>query len=475
MLAPNTHATTVLLVDDEPEVLELTRLTLGSEGVSPIRTIQDSRQVLPYLTQEKVAVIVLDIMMPHISGNELMMKIVDEYPNIPVIVMTASDDVETAVECLKGGAFDYLLKPVEPGRLVAAVEKALKLNTLQHEVSSLKEYLLTDRLEHADAFSQILTRSKKMRGIFQYAEVISKTRQPILITGETGVGKELMACAIHRLSGVKGDFVPVNVAGLDDVMFSDTLFGHRRGAFTTAEESREGLISRAAGGTLFLDEIGDLDQKSQVKLLRLLQGQEYYPLGSDVMKSSEAHIILATNHDLEQSVAAGRFRKDLYYRLYSYHIHVPPLRERREDIPVLLEHFLVEAASTLGKPVPAHSPELADALATRLYPGNVRELKALVTDAVARHTTGILTLKHFAVNDREGSGGGFSVVSTDKGTEPLSAIFGRFPTIEEMEEYMIGRALEIAAGNRTAAALLLGMSRQALHRRARLDKVWREV
>ena len=470
MLSPTTHATTVLLVDDEAEVLELTRLTLGSEGVSPVQTLQDSRQVLPYLARERVAVIILDVMMPHLAGNELLVKIVDEHPHIPVIVMTASDDVETAVECLKGGAFDYLLKPVEPGRLVAAVEKALKLNSLQHEVSSLKEYLLTDRLEHADAFTQILTRSKKMRGIFQYAEVISRTRQPILITGETGVGKELMACAIHRLSGVKGNFVPVNVAGLDDVMFSDTLFGHRKGAFTNAEESREGLISRAAGGTLFLDEIGDLDQKSQVKLLRLLQGQEYYPLGSDIMKSSEAHIILATNHDLEQSVAAGHFRKDLYYRLYSYHIHIPPLRERLEDIPLLLEHFLAEAASALGKSVPAHSPELADALATRLYPGNVRELKALVTDAVARHVSGMLTLKHFPGNDRDCSGGGLGVATTGKGAEPLSSIFGRFPTIEEMEEYMIGRALEIASGNRSAAALLLGISRQALHKRAKSDR-----
>ncbi len=471
MLATNTQATSVLLVDDEPEVLELTRLTLGSEGISSIGTIQDSRQVLSYLSKERVAVVILDVMMPHLSGNELLASIVAEHPQVPVIVMTASDDVETAVDCLKGGAFDYLLKPVEPGRLVAAVEKALKLNTLQHEVSSLKEYLLTDRLEHADAFAQILTRSKKMRGIFQYAEVISRARQPILITGETGVGKELMACAVHRLSGAKGEFVPVNVAGLDDVMFSDTLFGHRKGAFTNAEESREGLISRAAGGTLFLDEIGDLDQKSQVKLLRLLQSQEYYPLGSDVMKSSDAHFILATNHDLEQSVAAGRFRKDLYYRLYSYHIHVPPLRERLEDIPLLLAHFIAGAAATLGKPVPVHSPDLADFLATRLYPGNVRELKALVNDAVARHTSGLLSLKHFPASDRDGAGAVVSATRCGEGAEPLSTVFGRFPTIAEIEEYMIQRALAITSGNRSAAALLLGISRQALHNRTRSDKV----
>lgn len=467
----NNPAMSVLLVDDEPEVLELTRMTLAAEGIPHVRTIQDSRQVLPFLSREKISVIILDIMMPHLSGTDLLPNIVSEYPHIPVIVMTASDDVETAVECLKGGAFDYLLKPVEPGRLVAAAEKALKLHSLQNEVSSLKEYLLTDRLEHAEAFAHILTRSKKMRAIFQYAEVISRTRQPILITGETGVGKELMACAIHRLSGVKGGFVPVNVAGLDDVMFSDTLFGHRKGAFTNAEESREGLIGRAAGGTLFLDEIGDLDPKSQVKLLRLLQGEEYYPLGSDVMKSSEAHIIVATNHDLEQLVAAGQFRKDLYYRLYSYHIHIPPLRERPEDIPLLLEHFITEAAAGLKKPAPAHSPDLVDALATRLYPGNVRELKALVNAAMARHTSGILSPRHFPAPDSIGATRSATAAGGGEGTEMLSTIFGRFPTIEEIEEYMIGRALKIAAGNRSAAALLLGISRQSLHKRIKTDKV----
>jgi DNA-binding NtrC family response regulator len=470
MLAQNNHCSAVLLVDDEPEVLELTRMTLASEGIPHVRTVQDSRQVLSVLAREKIAVVILDIMMPHLSGTDLLPNITSEYPQIPVIVMTASDDVETAVGCLKGGAFDYLLKPVEPGRLVTAVEKALKLHTLQHEVSSLKEYLLTDRLEHADAFARILTRSKKMRAIFQYAEVISKTRQPILITGETGVGKELMACAIHRLSGVRGEFVPVNVAGLDDVMFSDTLFGHRKGAFTNANESRDGLISRAANGTLFLDEIGDLDQKSQVKLLRLLQGQEYYPLGSDVMRASEAHIIVATNHDLQQLVAAGKFRKDLYYRLYSYHINIPPLRDRLEDIPLLIEHFIVEAAAALDKTVPPHAPDLADALATRSYPGNVRELKALVNDAMARHSTGILSPRHFPGAQRSATVAPVNVAGVGEGTEPLSAIFGRFPTITEMEEYMIDRALAISAGRRSSAAHILGISRQALHKRIKSDR-----
>ncbi len=271
--------------------------------------------------------------MPYLSGTELLPTLVADFPDIPVMIMTASDDLETAIECLKMGAFDYLLKPVEPNRLISAIDKALKLNSLRNEVSSLKECLLTGRLEHSEAFSDIITSSQKMHAIFQYVEVISRSRQPILITGETGVGKELMACAIHKLSEPKGAFVTVNVAGLDDMMFSDTLFGHKKGAYTGADQPREGLVGKASGGTLFLDEIGDLSQLSQVKLLRLLQGEEYYPLGSDVLKFTDARILVATNQNLLQLIDQGKFRKDLYYRLCAYQINIPPLRERDGRYP----------------------------------------------------------------------------------------------------------------------------------------------
>src|SRR6266545_944649 len=265
MLSQTISQYPIVLVDDEPEILALTKIMLESEGLHQhIVTMEDSRQVLPFLAREKASVVVLDLMMPYLSGLELLQGIINEFPGIPVIVMTALDEVETAVGCLKTGAFDYLLKPVEPNSLLAAVGKAVKMNSLRDEISSLKNYLLTDRLEHAEAFKEIITCSKKMRALFQYAEVISKHRQPVLLTGETGTGKELMARAIHKLSGVEGEFVAINVAGLDDVMFSDTLFGHKKGAFTGAEQARDGLVTRAAGGTLFLDEIGDLSQSSQV-------------------------------------------------------------------------------------------------------------------------------------------------------------------------------------------------------------------
>ena len=466
MPSKNESVAPILLVDDEPEILQLTKMTLESEGLYNILTMDDSRTVLPFIAREKVAVILLDLMMPYLSGLELLQRINSEYPDIPVIVITAMNDVGTAVECLKTGAFDYLLKPVEPNNLVSSVKKALKVNFLQNEISSLKNYLLTDKLEHADIFKEIVTCSKKMRAIFQYTEVISPSRQTILISGETGTGKELMAHAIHKLSDLKGEFVAVNVAGLDDTIFSDTLFGHKRGAFTGAEQSRDGLVSKAGDGTLFLDEIGDLSQASQLKLLRLLQEHEYFPLGSDAVKISNARIIVATNHDLKKLIEEGKFRKDLYFRLCAYQIQLPPLRERLEDIPLLLNHFIEAAAMSLNKVKPVPSPEVAELLMSLHFPGNIREFQAIVFDAVARHTSGILSYNHFptvqkiplpsipALNDVR-----------LEGPDPLSMIFGKFPTIEEVEEYLIKRAVALTQGKMRVAASILGISRQGLHKK----------
>lgn len=456
----------ILLVDDESDNLNLTRMALGYVGIHNVETVQDSRQVMPFLEQNLVSVIVLDLLMPHISGTQLLPLIVANYPEVPVIILTASDELGDAVDCLKAGAFDYMVKPVEPNHLISSIDKALKLNVLKEEVSSLKRYLLGDSLEHAGAFSDILTRSKKMRAVFQYAEVAAKSPMPILVTGETGVGKELMARAIHTLSGAKGEFVSVNAAGLDDHMFSDTLFGHRKGAFTGADQHREGLIARAAHGTLFLDEIGELSPASQVKLLRLLQEMEYYQLGSDAVLPSEARIIVATNEDLQKMYEQGKFRKDLYFRLCTHQIHIPPLRERLEDLPLLIAHFIDETAGTLGKLAPEPEPAVQAALRSHPFPGNVRELKAMVTDAVVRHQSGALGISHFAgitMQNKEA----FSQAVNGNGNKStcLIASFGKFPTLLEVEEYMIDCAIEAAQGNKSLAATMLGITRQTLKNR----------
>ena len=261
----------VLLVDDEEPFLLSAGFTLRSLGITNVVECSESNQVLCLLSQQSFSVIILDINMPRISGRELLQKIVNEHPESPVIMLTAINEVKTAVECMREGALDYLVKPVDDDALINAVKKAIEFWQIRNENTLLKKYLLSDELEHPEAFNEIVTQNPSMRSMFQYLEAISPTALPILITGETGTGKELVAEAIHKLSAREGEFVPVNVAGVDDTLFSDTLFGHKKGSFTGAMNDRKGLIEKAAGGTLFLDEIGDLSLESQGKLLRLLQ------------------------------------------------------------------------------------------------------------------------------------------------------------------------------------------------------------
>jgi len=466
MYATDDQDKAVLLVDDEQHILTTSRLSLKSSGVVHVEMLQDSRKVMSMLASRPIATVVLDLHMPHLSGLELLQHIVRDYPGIPVILMTANDDVQTVVSCMKAGAFDYLVKPVDTSQLVSRVKKALEIRELSSELNLLKERLLSDNLEHPEAFADIITCNKSMRAIFQYVEVVATTRQPIMITGETGVGKELVARVIHKLSTCSGDYVAVNVAGLDDNMFSDTLFGHRKGAFTSADQAREGLIEKASGGTLFLDEIGDLNESSQVKLLRLLQEQEYYPVGSDLLKKSDARIVIATNRDIHEMINQGTFRKDLYYRLFAHRIHIPALRERPDDISLLLDHMLEMSAKSLGKKKPTPPPELATLLELYAFPGNVRELEALVFDAVARHTSGILSMQSFrsVIGDNKMTAEPSTPVSSHL-NKALTDHFGRFPTIGELESYMIKEAMTLSNGNQGMAAKLLGMGRQTLNKR----------
>ncbi len=456
----------ILLVDDEQSILLTSGTLLRSAGIRDLLTLDDARKVLPLLERERVDVIVLDLFMPFVSGKELLAEIAQEYPQIPLLVMTAADELETAVECMKGGAFDYLVKPVERSRFISSVTKALEICSLRKQMDDLRDHLLHGRLEQPSVFSAIITASEKMTTIFQYAEVVARSSEPMLITGETGVGKELVARAVHDASGLKGSFVPVNVAALDDALFSDTLFGHRKGAFTGASMPREGMIAQASGGTLLLDEIGDLGQPSQVKLLRLLQEREYYPVGSDIPRKNNARIIAVTNRSLRDMVAAGAFRKDLYYRLCTHHVEIPPLRERREDLPLLLDHFLEKGSLALGVKKPAIPPQALPLLATYPFPGNVRELEAMVCDAIARHRSGVLSLDSFRRCMREGQ-----AMGTQPSAEAAAsrrALWDQFPalpSLREAESFLIREALKRSEGNQGIAAALLGISRTALNKR----------
>jgi DNA-binding NtrC family response regulator len=461
----------VLLVDDEPQLLRSASLLLRSSGIRNVIALDDSRKVLPLVEGHEIGVLVLDLTMPYVSGFELLEQIAPRHPDVPVIIMTASNDLETAIECMRTGALDYLLKPVEKNRLISAVKRVLEIRNLREEVFTLKEQLLSEGLHFPEAFAEIVTRDSVMRSIFKYVEAIANTSQSVLITGETGTGKELIARAIHALSGRGGNFIAENVAGLDDTMFSDTLFGHRKGAFTGADHPRSGLIAQAVEGTLFLDEIGDLKTSSQLKLLRLLQEQSYYPLGADQPKQSSARIVVATNRDIQQCVERGEFRKDLYYRLRAHHIRIPPLRERKHDIPLLIHHLIHKAALALGKHPPTYPPELERLMRNYHFPGNVRELEGMLFDAVTRHKGGTLSIQSI----RDAVGHEISLAENKSLTKPGSEVMiklssARLPTLKEMEHYLIDEALRRAEGNQRIAAEMLGLTRQALNKRLLRNK-----
>ncbi|MBA7476876.1 MAG: response regulator [Spirochaeta sp.] len=453
-------ATPVLIIDDEEHILESLRVDLSSNGITNIICVKDSRRVLEILAKQEIWVILLDLTMPYISGEELFSIIRQDYPDLPIIIITGNTEVSTAVECMKMGAFDYLVKAVESSKLIAAVSGAIKIQELKHEIINLKKHLVSNEFEHPEVFSEIVTDNNRMRSILLYVEAIAKTAQVVLITGETGTGKELIARSIHSLSGRHGEYVVANVAGFDDNMFADTLFGHRKGAFTGADHALRGLIERAAGGTLFLDEIGDLSPLSQVKLLRLLEANEYFPLGSDVPRISAARIIASTNKDLAVEIEKGGFRKDLLYRLNTHKVYIPPLRERIDDLPILIDSFLRESAGELGKAQPTPPPELYILLETYHFPGNIRELKSMIFDAVSKHKSGKLSLEVFKTaigKDR--------VPTAKSRNEPPVSFSDKLPTMKEVNELLIAEAMRRAKGNLSITAGLLGMTRQALSKR----------
>ncbi|MBK8637153.1 MAG: sigma-54-dependent Fis family transcriptional regulator [Chromatiaceae bacterium] len=458
----------VVLVDDEEDILFGAEYLLNTHGITTVTTLGDGRELLPLLERQTAGVIVLDLFMPHVTGQELLPRLTRDYPEIPVVVMTASQEVETAVSCMKEGAFDYLVKPVEESRFVSSVRRALEIRLLRQEIGSLRSSLMGEGMTHPEAFAAIISRNHRMQRLFRYAEAIADSGEPVLITGETGTGKELIAEAIHRLSGRGGELVCLNAAGLDDNLFSDTLFGHVRGAFTGAEREREGLIAKAAGGTLFLDEIGDLKPASQVKLLRLLQAQNYYPIGSDMPRTTDARILAATNQALHRRMDRGKFRQDLYFRLSSHPIELPPLRERLDDLPLLLQHFINEAAQALGRPAPRIPGELLTLLSLYDFPGNIRELRALVFNAMAQHRVGgVLAMDSFQQVVRRDRAS-VEPVPPSLAEGPGLAIPGRFPSLKEADIFLVEEAMRRANHNQGLAAMLLGISRQSLNRRLHL-------
>ena len=452
-MPPTAERPTILILDDDEAALQSMRRTLRSHGFDDVAICDDSRKVLDMIDEHPVALLLLDLLIPHRSGEEVLADVKARHPNLPIVVVTAEQAVRPAIRCMKLGAIDYLLKPVNAERLVAVVEKGLEHGALQYECARLRAQFFGEENQDSGPFANIITDDPRMRRLFAYVDAISRGSQPVLIVGETGTGKELVARALHKASRASEPFVGVNAAGLEDSLFDDTLFGHRSGAFTGATRARRGMVEQAGAGTLFLDEIGDLSEASQVKLLRLLQEGEYYPLGSDASVRLRSRVVAATHKDPRE------LRPDLYYRLRTYRVDLPPLRERLGDLPRLVDHFLGVAARELGKLKPTVPAELFLYLQNYAFPGNVRELQGVVAGAVARHERGVMSVKSFLDQIEVAPVGG------EPSTGPATLTFPfPLPTLREIERALVAEALRRMGGNQTAAARMLGVSRPTIGR-----------
>lgn len=459
----------ILIIDDDELLAEYLKTLLTGYGYRDIRLCYDGKNAEAYF-EEGCDLVLLDLLLPGIPGQEILDTLHKSRPEIPIVVVTAVDTVDTAVECMKAGAFDFLTKPIQENRLVPIVQHALMIRELQRKVDMLETGASDWQLKNPEAFQEILTESEIMHNLFVNIEAVSASPKAVLITGESGTGKELVARAVHRLSKRSGSFVAVNVSGLDETMFTDTLFGHTKGSFTGAEGERRGLVEKAAEGTLFLDEIGDLEAGAQVKLLRILQEGEYYPIGSDRPSQSRTRIVAATNADLYTRQKTGAFRADLYYRLITHHLEIPPLRDRTGDLPLLINHFINDAAAGMGRPVPSVPKELLTLLSSYAFPGNIRELQAMLYDAVGRSETKDLNLAAVRdfINKHEGK-----QETLPKGTPgfyPPYRGIEDFPSFKEVEDMCMREALRLSGGNQSRAAHLLGVSQSTLSRWVKSNK-----
>jgi DNA-binding NtrC family response regulator len=450
----SSHA--VLIVADDGETRAKAQAGLVREGIGEVASLRTSAEVPGYLDTHHCDLVMLDLGAQASTGVQLIGDIIANHPGVTVVAVSDADEAATAVSCIHRGAYDYLVKPLRPDQVASVVRRALGLQRARHSPGGFSAS--GSGTGGGDPFKAIITQDPVMASVFAYVRAVANSGQAVLIIGETGTGKDLIARAVHDLSSRSGPFVPVNTAGMDDAVFSDSLFGHRRGAFTGATDLRPGLVLRASSGSLFLDEIGDLSQVSQVKLLRLLQDGDYYPLGSDLPKKSTARIIAATSADLHRLQAEGGFRKDLYYRLRAHLVELPPLRARMGDLPLLLRYFVGMATRELGRPAIAVGDELPAMLARYPFPGNVRELRSLVYDAVCRTGDGevLSTIPFLAAMTQADS-------LRAKTSLPMFPTV--LPTMTQMQDLLVEEALRRASGNQAQAAAMLGVSRQALNKR----------
>jgi two-component system response regulator PilR (NtrC family) len=445
----------ILVVDDEPSMRELLSIVLAREGYQVVAA-ENGRQALRVLERQPIDLLISDIKMPDMSGVDLLRAAREADHDVAGIMITAFASTDTAVEALRLGASDYLTKPFDVDELKIVVRNAIERRQLRQENLALKRTLDTTH-----QFAGIIGRSEAMVRVFRLIETIAPTSSTVLISGESGTGKELVARAIHAQS-LRRDrpFVAVNCGALTETLLESELFGHMRGAFTGAATNKKGLVEVADRGTIFLDEVSEMSPVMQVKLLRVLQERTFRRVGGTEEIQADIRVIAATNRDLAACVAEGRFREDLYYRINVIPLHLPPLRERREDIRLLAEHFVARFAARMGKPVTGISAAAVECLEAYPWPGNIRELENALERAVALEATPAILPESLPEPVRTGGGRVLSLVPRADGTRPVlpDGGFDLEQHVRAIEREYIAEALRRTNGVKVRAAELLGMS-----------------
>ena len=437
----------ILVIDDEKNIREGLQMALEDDGYE-VLTAEDGTVGLQKALTEVVDLVITDLRMPGVGGQELLRKVTSETPGVPVIVLTGHGTVETAVEAMRMGAYDFLTKPLDLDRLSLLVKRALQNRELVLQHRELIEQMQSDKV-----FEHIIGKSPAMEHLFEMIRKVAPTRASVLITGESGVGKELIASAIHNLSPRKDrSYIKVHCAALAESLLESELFGHEKGAYTGATSLKRGRFELADNGTIFLDEIGEINQNIQIKILRVLQERQFERVGGEKSITVDTRLITATNRDLEKEVAAGTFRSDLYYRLNVVHLHVPPLRERKEDLPLMIDAFLKEFTEENAKKITSIEPKARAALYAYDWPGNIRQLRNCLESAVVMSSDNTIRLADLPepIRDAEQT----ATIHIQIGT-----------TLAEAERHIIMETLTAYKGNKSKTADILGIGRKTLHRK----------
>jgi len=438
---------TILVVDDEKNIREGLGEYLRLDGYD-VALAADGKEGVLAADRGDVDLVITDLRMPGLSGGELLKHVASRYPSVPVIVLTGHGTVEDAVDAMRNGAYDFITKPVNLDHLSILVKRALE----RRELARRNEELL-EEVESQRRTSTIVGKTQAISRIFDLVRRVAPTKASVLITGESGVGKELVADAIHNLSPrADKPFIKVHCAALAESLLESELFGHEKGSFTGAQARKKGRFELANEGTLFLDEIGEINQNVQIKILRVLQDRRFERVGGEDTIETDVRVVAATNKDLKKEIAAGTFREDLYYRLNVVNIHVPPLRERKDDIPLLAGAFLKEFADDNGKALDGFDPKARAALYAYSWPGNVRELRNCIESAVVMASSGLVTLEDLP------PGVGMSAADSDMRVPPGSSL-------ADAERILIRETLAAQGGNKSRTAEILGIGRKTLYQK----------